>query len=1738
MPLNRYQIRNEYSLADPELYKAADKDDPEALLEGVAMAGLVGVLRQLGDLAEFAAEIFHDLHEEVMATAARGHSLTVRVQQLEAEFPLIEREFLSQTNHSSFFYNAGTDWHPNPRIGQNMVTSGDLPRFVMDSYEECRGPPRLFLLDKFDVAGAGACLKRYTDPSSFKVETSSYSFTTSDVQREKKTRKSKKRGSRWRNGETPEVLPTSHAKLHQLFLEERIENGINVPAHRVKLKRKLNGFPFDPKTGKSYMNKFLEATSPEHRVVHEIGIDSSPLRLTSTDAYETSMDTEDIRPPSPDKEVMRRNKSASSSPSPPQSEESNALKPCLDEVVEDLYHDQIRAISRPNDTLQSTDLLPSTHSMVDEKEIAMDGESRTEGSVGYESDDVASEIDNYVDALTTMESELETDSEQRAKKDLHFLNSKNQVLLLSSSSEKLQTQSSDSHSMGNSTLSDDGNSYSKKEISSFSCSDSPSTSVESVLLESEISSKEAKTSDISYDRQSVNEETQLPQPPEHGDYDKRCIMVAREHSGSCDSGMRAETSEKFVAHGKSENPLTSIAEDAADLHASPPRAPIIFNAPERNGDNSPSRASIEDKLADDSMDGNLNVGENVSCASNPSDVPRRASGILPWSKSPKVQRKSKLDNDADLHVSPPCAPVIFNAPEQNEDDSPSRVSIEDKLAHDSVDGNLSVGENVFRASNPSDVPRRATGKLPWSKSPKIQHESKLDNDDMNLLHNLDREDPLLGEDLTCLYNLSDGPSKEGDTSPSSSSLAVNHPNHLNGLGNENSNGISEGSVQKLDILGAPDKECGKHSWYTMSHDKTAEDTYMKKPHNLTTTEIEDGDADGEHEETCGAFSDAVTSEPGDISKNCGVDGLDFFDALNPQIPEIANDIQPLESGKVEISCSKQENYDEVSSMTKFEEKDSIVPSELLYASASTGSITSQHLESLIKEAILSDETEHKIDKSDVTDETASLAALAYKEDIDDLHSSLDQKRFSEESVCLIGHSSQNDLETDLPDGLVESKFEIQIADSPDSNSFVHDASNYHHPESEVLDTLSDNKLSFDAENILESNTASSQSPLSLDTEQVSSQGKNVVDSTEDASSLQTISLEEGKDELKDDQLNEELLDNDVLSPLMEQMQPSSHVDRASDASSLSLLPNLPSQDAEPDVIAHSSNQDPQPLLTDNCAEERAESAIHEHDKMEVLDNGESKSEPLALLAQPQQVDSFDLEQSAESSSIASPTFSPRQPSFPELLSQSNQDSLTSFPIHHSDKKEDEIPCKEPDEEKLIDEGATKEELLPQFEEARLSNHADIVGAVSASSIPFMANVPCQTSVSNPLPLSSHNVNPFEHGNTMISTSPGFVLLPGEPQIDLAEMPPLPPLPPIQWRMGKLHSSPDLDEELTQHHIGANSSSLPPRTDQNDQPVNRNMALSAVATESTALSCGNSSRFIDPGDKHSINPHFPLPGQYHEVQQSSLHAMRGGETQPVNSISDVTSLDKPSTDALGSSEELIQPLSRVAPEFLSDEQGYDHLEQHMPVTDGIKPKAAPINTGLTDASESLCHEPSQPQFQPQSQHHPLHQLAPETSLNRSNLEETPTRLEKNVVAHGTIIPSYTENAKPDHSIPTTEAEIIWPAVEEGNANGIRMVKLQRPRTPLIDDLAVHDKSKLRKVTERVRPEIQKDDERDSLLEQIRKKSFNLKPTVATRPSIQGPQTNLRVAAILEKAKTIRQAFAGSDEEDDEDSWSDS
>ncbi|KAL8206045.1 hypothetical protein R6Q57_009596 [Mikania cordata] len=410
MPINRYQIRNVYRLADPELYKAADKDDPEALLEGVSMAGLVGVLRQLGDLAEFAAEIFRDLHDEVMATVARGHGLLVRVQQLESEIPPIERACLSQTCHSAFFPNSGIDWHPNRQATQNLITVGDLPRFVMDSYEECRGPPRLFLLDKFDVGGAGACLKRYTDPSIFKVEASSIEIA--ETQREKKIRQTKKKGPRGKEGETLEVSQPSHAKLHQLFLEERVQTGATEPARHVKLKIRPNKLPFDSKSGELYMNKLLN--SPSH--AHEV----TPIPFNGSRHEDSS--------------IMEL---ALGSP-------VKITSPCASsrKVAE----------SRPS----------NAEVEVDDNQIAVDDEICTDRlQNSYPLEDVSSETDNYMDALGTMESEVETSITQGTYSDTN--------------KHQLQSHLSDSQSTENYN---DGINSITKEITVFGNSDTTSTSTE------------------------------------------------------------------------------------------------------------------------------------------------------------------------------------------------------------------------------------------------------------------------------------------------------------------------------------------------------------------------------------------------------------------------------------------------------------------------------------------------------------------------------------------------------------------------------------------------------------------------------------------------------------------------------------------------------------------------------------------------------------------------------------------------------------------------------------------------------------------------------------------------------------------------------------------------------------------------------------------------------------------------------------------------------------------------------------------------------------------------------------------------------------------------------------------------------------------------------------------------------------------------------------------------------------
>ncbi|KAF8053838.1 hypothetical protein N665_1371s0009 [Sinapis alba] len=169
MSFSRLGVRNVYGMSQQaEFYGNVDREDPEAILNGVAVSGLIGVLRQLGDLAESAAEIFQGIQEEVMATASRSNQLKIRLQHIEATVPPLEKAVLAQTTHIHFAYTGGVEWHPRIPHEQNHLIQDDLPHFIMDPYEECRDPPRLHMLDKFDINGPGSCLKRYSDPTYFR----------------------------------------------------------------------------------------------------------------------------------------------------------------------------------------------------------------------------------------------------------------------------------------------------------------------------------------------------------------------------------------------------------------------------------------------------------------------------------------------------------------------------------------------------------------------------------------------------------------------------------------------------------------------------------------------------------------------------------------------------------------------------------------------------------------------------------------------------------------------------------------------------------------------------------------------------------------------------------------------------------------------------------------------------------------------------------------------------------------------------------------------------------------------------------------------------------------------------------------------------------------------------------------------------------------------------------------------------------------------------------------------------------------------------------------------------------------------------------------------------------------------------------------------------------------------------------------------------------------------------------
>ncbi|XP_052183308.1 protein SCAR3 isoform X2 [Diospyros lotus] len=422
MPLVRVQVRNEYGLGQPQLYTEVDREDPKAVLDGVAVAGLVGILRQLGDLAEFAAEVFHGLQEQVMSTSSRSHKLMVRLQGFETAFSPLEKGIMAQKSHLHFAYTAGTVKHPHLQNEQNQFIYGDLPHFVMDSYEECRHPPCLHLLDKFDSGGPGSCLKRYSDPTFFRrASTITGEGNVGRASKDGKARQSKTKIRRNRV-----CLGSSVSNHSDRTRSTSVQvDGHSVSPFDVRLKSDLGDRynSFDSRTGSSYaqhvsnLNYYMV---PEEREPKDSSFSS--LRMHHNDCtYSASVDT-------------NNGVAHEDFPQSVSQEKTGPLPSCVnwDEKTEkaepsgQLFdHDETAEMLTENFSRDAQKKGEENFRSVDQRNFHFDNKDTTSSISGQnQPDDVESEPDKYMDALNTIESESETDKGRRIKKDVeHYSNS-------------------------------------------------------------------------------------------------------------------------------------------------------------------------------------------------------------------------------------------------------------------------------------------------------------------------------------------------------------------------------------------------------------------------------------------------------------------------------------------------------------------------------------------------------------------------------------------------------------------------------------------------------------------------------------------------------------------------------------------------------------------------------------------------------------------------------------------------------------------------------------------------------------------------------------------------------------------------------------------------------------------------------------------------------------------------------------------------------------------------------------------------------------------------------------------------------------------------------------------------------------------------------------------------------------------------------------------------------------------
>ncbi|KAK6917679.1 hypothetical protein RJ641_018430 [Dillenia turbinata] len=454
MPLVRFQVRNEYGLGAAELYREANKEDPKAVLDGVAVAGLVGILRQLGDLAEFAGEVFHGLQEQVAVTASRSQKLLARVQHIESALPSVEKAVLAQRSHLHFAYTSGCDWRVSLKNEQNHFIHGDLPHFIMDTYEECRDPPRLHLLDKFDTGGPGSCLKRYSDLTFFKRASPTSDIVNAEkVKRDRRAHKSKKKRSSQKNGVA--ICGTSLSSLSgRMLFDCPNPYGQTSPTHTfssfdttMKFDMEEQSISHDSRTRLGYVEcVFHEGSSlqPQCQRQEPKEMSLSGLYMQRSDSV-ASVSPEELPVVTDEKfpQSSLLEQTATGSSFFTWDEKAEIMEPMGEyqgketEIVEPipmyLFEAEETGTLEPTQYQAKNDVLEMLNSypVVDNEEVEVvnvdrmntlsDSRSHLKSTrVEDQIDEIESETENYVDALNTIETESESDFDWQTKREVVF----------------------------------------------------------------------------------------------------------------------------------------------------------------------------------------------------------------------------------------------------------------------------------------------------------------------------------------------------------------------------------------------------------------------------------------------------------------------------------------------------------------------------------------------------------------------------------------------------------------------------------------------------------------------------------------------------------------------------------------------------------------------------------------------------------------------------------------------------------------------------------------------------------------------------------------------------------------------------------------------------------------------------------------------------------------------------------------------------------------------------------------------------------------------------------------------------------------------------------------------------------------------------------------------------------------------------------------------------------------------